>query len=69
MEFASCHPPGGRNFEVIPRFLENLWTPEIRFPKTVYQPKLYLEMKTLKISLIQRATFLHISTNQHSKFM
>jgi hypothetical protein len=59
MEFASCHPSGGQNFEVTARFLENLWKPVERFPKTVYQPKFYLEMKLSEISLIQRPIFLH----------
>ena len=27
MELASCHPSGAQNFEVAPRFLENLLTP------------------------------------------
>ena len=29
MELPSCHPPGDWNFEVVPRVLENLWTPVI----------------------------------------
>jgi hypothetical protein len=29
MEPASCHPAGDYNFEVPPRFLENLWYPDV----------------------------------------
>jgi hypothetical protein len=29
MELASCHTPGAYNFEVDPRFLEYLWTPDL----------------------------------------
>ena len=30
MELASCHPSGAENFEVAPRFLENLCTPVLK---------------------------------------
>jgi hypothetical protein len=29
MELVSCHTSGTYNLEVVPRFLENLWTPVI----------------------------------------
>jgi hypothetical protein len=31
MELAACHLSGALNFEIVPRFLENLYTHNLRF--------------------------------------
>jgi hypothetical protein len=41
MELASCHPSGDWNFEVGPRFLEDLWTSGIEDAGT----KIYFNLK------------------------
>jgi hypothetical protein len=55
MELLSCHPPGDWNFEVVPRVVENLWTPVItvngRYEVTSTQVNL-TEEKTINIMYI-----------------
>jgi hypothetical protein len=33
MELVSCLPYGAWNFEMAPRFLENVWTPDLVHPE------------------------------------